>query len=319
MLLAAGLGTRLRPLTDEMAKPMIPIVNKPVMEHVVELLVDQGITKLYANLHYEADLIRSHFGNGSKWGVDIGYSYEDRLLGTAGGLKKLEKYFHDGTFLVISSDVLTDIDLGPLIAFHKAKKAIATVAVTHVEDPSQYGVVKLDNSGLIIGFQEKPNLEEARSNLVNCGVYVFEPEIFKYIPSGFYDFGKNLFPLLLEQEEMLYGLEHDNYWLDIGAIKTYLKGNFDALTGKVKVNIPGEQVDEKIWVGANTYISDTAKLCAPLCIGSKCMIKDYAMLIGPAVVGHNNSIEEGSFYTGGIKWSKENYKRYLERDLECVF
>lgn len=315
MILAAGLGTRLRPLTDTIAKPMIPIVNKPVMEHVIELLARQGIRDLYVNVHYKADEIVDYFGNGKRWNVDLKYSHEEELAGTAGGLKRLESFFHKDSFLVFSSDLLTNIDLEPMIAFHKKRRALATIALTRVEETSNYGIVKLDGSGRIAAFQEKPSRYKAVSNLASCGIYMFEPEIFDYIPAGeFYDFGNNLFPKLFSAGALLYGYEHDNYWLDIGRMGNYKDGNFDALTGKINIQLPGRNVGDGIWVGSDTEIHHSAEMTGPLCIGDNCRIQKNARLVGPVVIGDNNIINEGTFMQQTIKMPNG----HIEEDVNLV-
>jgi NDP-sugar pyrophosphorylase family protein len=302
MILAAGLGARLRPLTEAIPKPMIPVVNKPVMELVIELLSRQGFRVIFANVHYRADEIVSYFGSGWRWGVDLKYSHEEVLAGTAGGLKRLADDFRDNTFIVFSSDLLTDIDLAPIIEFHKQKKALATIALTRVADPSSYGTVMLDPNGRVTGFQEKPDRGEALSNLISCGVYVFEPDVLAYIPAvGPYDFGSDLFPALQAAGAPLYGYEHHDYWLDIGKIENYLKGNFDALTGNVHVKMPGQSVADGIWVGDATEIHHSARMTGPLCIGNDCVIRRNACLIGPAIIGNNNVINEGTLLQQAIK------------------
>jgi NDP-sugar pyrophosphorylase family protein len=314
MILAAGLGTRLRPLTDAIAKPMIPVVNKPVMEHVIELLARQGITELYANVHYKADEIIEHFGNGKKWGVSLKYSYEESLCGTAGGVKRMESFLSDDTFLVFSGDLLTDLDLEPLVSAHRAAGALATLALTRVSDPTPYGVVVVDGTGRIVSFKEKPAGLSA-GNLINCGVYLFEPEIFDLIPAETeYDFGRDLFPLLREMNAPLFGVEHSSYWLDIGRIESYLKGNFDALTGNVKIQVPGQNIAEGIWVGQATEIHHSAQMTGPLCIGSDCVIRRNARLIGPAIIGNNNIINEGTVLRETIKLPNG----FVEKDLSIV-
>lgn len=201
MVLAAGLGTRLKPLTDLISKPMAPIVNKPVMEHIIELLKMHGYTDIVCNLHYYPEAIKDYFGDGSRWGINISYSYEEFLMGTAGGVKNVEGFLEGNAFLIISGDALTDIDLEMVMQFHKEKGGIATLVLTEVEDPSQYGVVLIDEKNTITGFQEKPLPGEEKSNLANSGIYVFESDIFNYIPAkSFYDFGKNVFPDLLKKQ-----------------------------------------------------------------------------------------------------------------------
>lgn len=315
MILGAGLGTRLRPLTDNISKPMIPVVNKPIMEHVIELLASQDIRDLIVNLHYEPEIIRQYFADGSKWGVNLTYSYEKCLLGTAGGLKKVKDFFDDRTFIIFSGDLLTDIQLGPLVDFHKKRGALATIALTKVEDPSKYGVVKTDKYGRIIAFQEKPSREEAVSNLISCGIYIFEPEIFDFIPAGkSYDFGKELFPFLFEKGERLYGFEHRDYWKDIGGLETYLSGNFDALTGRVRVKITGSMISDSIWVGEKTRIDSSVEMAAPLLIGSNCEVRRGVRLIGPTVIGDYNIVEEGAILHTVVKLANG----YIGKDIHIM-
>ncbi len=305
MILAAGLGTRLKPLTEETAKPLVPIVNKPVMEHTLELLAGHGITELFVNIHYHADAMRGHFGDGSRWGVSLTWSYEEELLGTAGGVKKLERDLADDDFLVISGDALTDIDLTALAAYHRAKGGVATLVLTPVDDPSIYGVVLTDEDGRITGFQEKPSRAAARSHLANSGIYVFSPEALADIPAGaFYDFGSQLFPRWMEEGRAFYGFFHDDYWNDVGSIEEYRRGNFDALEGKVRVNIPGAQVARDIWVGDDTEIDEGVLMVGPLCIGSRCRVRRGARLYGPLIIGDDTEIDEGAVLYRGIKWGR---------------
>jgi mannose-1-phosphate guanylyltransferase len=302
MILAAGLGTRLRPLTEEISKPMVPIVNRPVMEHIVDLLAHHGFADLYVNLHYHPDIITRHFGDGEHWGLSITYSREEELLGTAGGVKKLAGELGGETFLVISGDALTDLDLTALFAFHKAHGSIATLVVTPVKDPSKYGVVITEEDGRIIGFQEKPSREEAESFVANSGIYVFEPEVLEMIPDGFYDFGSQLFPRFLEEGIAFYGYRHTDYWNDVGSMEEYKAGNFDALTGKVKVRIPGVRIGEDVWIGDETVISEEVVMVGPICVGSHCEVRKGARLFGPLVVGDRTIIDEGAILYRGIKW-----------------
>jgi len=315
MVLAAGLGTRLRPLTDLISKPMAPIVNKPVMEHIVELLKKHDFKEIVCNLHWYPEAIKDYFGDGSKWGVSITYSYESELLGTAGGVKNVEAFFENNTFLILSGDALTDIDLSELVQFHKEKGGICTLALTEVEDPSQYGVVILDNDNKIMGFQEKPLMGEAKSKLANSGIYVFESEIFEYIPSGsFYDFGRDLFPKLLNENIPYYGFKHSKYWNDVGSFEEYQQGNFDALEGKVKVKIPGVQIDEGIWLGKNCIIEEEVVMIPPLVIGNNCIIKKGAKLYGPIIIGDNTVIDERAIMYRGIKWGSG----YIGKDASLI-
>ena len=315
MILAAGLGTRLRPLTEDISKPMVPIVNRPVMEHIVALLSRHDFKDIYVNLHYYPDVITRHFADGAKWGVSIAYSYEEELLGTAGGVKKLEKELAEDTFLIISGDALTDIDLTSLMEYHKGHGAIATLVVTPVEDPSKYGVVITDDRNRITGFQEKPSREEARSHVANSGIYVFEPEVLEMLPSGsFYDFGSQLFPRFLEENIDFYGYVHDDYWNDVGSFEEYKAGNFDALTGKVDVRIPGVHIGEDVWIGEDTVIEEEVVMVGPICIGSNCHVKKGARLFGPLVVGDRTVIDEGATLYRGIKWGDS----YIGKDAHLM-
>ncbi len=316
MVLAAGLGTRLRPLTDLISKPMAPIVNRPVMEHIIKLLAKHGFTDIVCNLHYFPDEIKNHFRDGSKWGVNIVYSFEEELLGTAGGVKKVEDFFQGQTFLVISGDALTDINLSRAHDFHKEKKGVTTLVLAEVEDTSQFGVVLLDDEKRIRGFQEKPLSGEAKSNLANSGIYFFEPDIFKYMPprGQFYDFGKNLFPDLLEKDIPYYGYKHSKYWNDVGSLDEYQMGNFDALEGKVKVDIPGKMIKEGVWIGRNCKIQEDVIIIPPVCIGDDCTIRSGAKLYGPIILGDNTIVDERAILYRGIKWGSG----YIGKDASLI-
>ncbi len=315
MILAAGLGTRLKPLTEDIAKPMVPIVNKPVMEHIVELLVRHGIRDIYVNLHYYPHAIRNHFGDGKAWGAHIEYSYEEELLGTAGGVKKLEKELRGETFLIISGDALTDIDLGGLAEYHRAKRGIASIVCTRVDDPSKYGVVIADEEARIRSFQEKPEPGTEQSRVANSGIYMMEPDIFDLIPKRFYyDFGSQLFPDLLENDIAFYAYVHNDYWNDVGSIEEYRRGNFDALEGHVRVNIPGVRIGDDVWIGDGTVIEEDVLIVGPICIGAECHVMTGAKLYGPLIVGDRTVIDEGALLCRGIKWGEG----YIGKDANIV-
>ncbi|MFZ3171861.1 MAG: nucleotidyltransferase family protein [Carboxydocellales bacterium] len=235
MIMAAGVGTRLYPLTKDIPKPMVPIAGRPLMEHIVHLLRKHGITQLVANLHYLPDEIQNYFKDGSEFGVNLKYTLEPELLGTAGGVKN-NRDFLDETFVIVSGDALTDINLGAFMRFHKTKGAIATIALKPMEEVERFGVVITNPEGRIINFQEKPQKEEALSNLVNTGIYIFEPEIFNYIPNGeFYDFGKDLFPKLALEGASFCGYITEDYWCDVGNLEAYSQAQNDSELGKVKL------------------------------------------------------------------------------------
>jgi mannose-1-phosphate guanylyltransferase len=281
MVLAAGLGTRLRPLTYELPKPMVPVLDRPVMAHIVDLLDRYRYDDVVANLHYFPDTIREYFGD------RIVYREEPELLGTAGGVRNCADFLDDGTFLIISGDALTDIDLDAFVARHKAAGGIGTLAVKRVENTREFGVVLHDADGRITGFQEKPDPAEALSDLGNCGIYVMEPEIFDYFPDKpFVDWAQDVFPTLLEQDVPFYGHEIGDYWNDIGSIREFRQGNFDALTGDVKLdfdpsclNPEADWVDgPPVYVGAGCEIGAGARLTGPVVLGDRCRVGERAAI-----------------------------------------
>lgn len=315
MVLAAGMGTRLMPLTGDISKPMVPIVNRPVMEHIVLLLAREGFSDIVVNLHYLPMAIQEYFGDGSRWDLSIEYSHEERLMGTAGGVKKCEDLLGAGTFLVMSGDALTDVDLRELISYHRRKKAMATIMVTPVEDASKYGVVLAGDDGRVKGFQEKPPEAEAVSREANSGIYVFEPEILDLIPRDLpYDFGRELFPALVDSGESLYAWRHDYYWNDVGSIDEYQRGNFDALEGRVDVELPGIEISKGVWVGLDTRIDKDVLVTPPVCIGDRCVIEERARLLGPLVIGPDTVVSAGAVLHRGIKWGGG----YIGRDASVT-
>jgi len=296
--MAAGIGTRLRPVTDVLPKPMVPIANRPALYHILALLKRHRITEVVINLHHLPDLITDYLGDGSPLGMVITYSFERELLGTAGGVKNNAAFLEGDTFLVMSGDALTDVDLTGLVSAHQRNGSIATMAVKEVPDPSEYGVVVADDEGRVVGFQEKPTIEEARSRLCNCGMYVFEPEILSHIPEGkFDDFGKRLFPDLLKQGVPFHAYTIDEYWSDVGNLKEYVKGNGDALAGRVDVEIPGAEIRPGVWVEDGTELPESLYIESPVLIGSKCRIGEDVVIEGPAVIGDGSTLEMGARVT----------------------
>ena len=286
MVLAAGLGTRLRPITYEMPKPLVPVLDRPIMSHILELVNRHGFTELVANLSYLPDQVREEFGDGSAYDVSLDWSFEEELLGTAGGVRKVRGFFGQETFLVMAADALTDIDLGALAAAHERNDGIATLAVRRVPDTSEYGVVVTGSDGRIQGFQEKPDPAEALSDLANCMIYMLEPEIFDYFPDeAEVDFALNVFPSLLEGDVPFYVHETDAYWNDIGTLDELRQGNFDALAGAVSV-APGPRdglpddaaVEGEVFVGAGAEIGAAARLDGPLVVGAGSRVGEGARL-----------------------------------------
>ncbi len=302
-VMAAGLGTRLYPLTGLTSKPMVPILNRPVLEHLLNLLSRHGVTQLAANLHYHPEKIRAYFGDGAEFGVEVRYHLEEHLLGTAGGADAFREFLGDSTFLVMSGDGLTDIDLTAFLAAHRAAGGIATMAVKQVKDPSLYGVVVRDADGRVTGFQEKPPPGEALSDLCNCGIYAFEPQIFDYVaPGAFVDWAKDVFPALLADGRPFHAWELRTYWNDVGNIEQYRLSNFDALLGRVALDVPGRQISPGVWVGQGTEIEAGVRLEGPLLLGAGCLVEAGAELIGPLIVGDGCVIERGAVLEGVIQW-----------------
>jgi mannose-1-phosphate guanylyltransferase len=295
MVLAAGKGTRLLPLTGEVPKPMAPIAGKPIMEHIFELLSEAGVAEVHVNIHYLAEAILKSFGEKTQVdGMVVNFSREDRLMGTAGGVKRLADCF-DETFVVIMGDALTDVDVHDVIAFHKEHEALATLALMRVEDTSQYGVVELDYEKNILNFQEKPDPTEAISTLANTGIYVLEPEVLEYVPEDtFFDFAKDVFPRLLEAGERFVGYEGSFYWSDVGTLEAYRAAQHDLLAGKVRASIPGEQRGESLWVDRDAWLHPTATLEGRTVIGSDVVVGPGVTVTGDTTVGSGCWIRPGA-------------------------
>lgn len=307
MILGAGMGTRLRPITYELPKPMVPVLGRPVMEHIVRLLVRHGFAEAIVNLHHLPDLITQYFGDGSDYGIHLTYEYEEELLGTAGGVRNVREFFGDETFLIISGDALTDIDLSGFCrrhqAVHREAGAIGTLALKRVEDPSQLGVVIVSADGRIQGFQEKPVAAEALSNLGNCGMYLFEPEIFDYFPaSDFVDWAQDVFPVLLERDVPFYGHEFADYWDDVGSLQELRQANFDALTGKVRVELEGAEIEGGLWLGESSVLAGQVLMEPPVFIGEGCEIGAGVRLTGPVVLSDGCKVGAGAALREVVGW-----------------
>jgi mannose-1-phosphate guanylyltransferase/mannose-1-phosphate guanylyltransferase/phosphomannomutase len=291
MVMAAGLGTRLRPLTHEIPKPLVPVANRPIMEHILELLARQGFTEVVANLHWFGDTIRDRFGDGSSLSVDLTYSEEAELLGTAGGVRNVRAFFGDDPFVVMAADALTDIDLEGLARTHERNGWIATLAVKEVTDTSEYGVVVTGSDDRVQGFQEKPDPAEALSNLANCMIYVLEPEIFDHFPDQKeVDFALDVFPALLDGD-IPFGVHvADAYWNDVGSLPEYLQGNLDVLTGAIDVSPAGTMLDDDDGGG----LAAGVEVEGPVLLGDGAEVGEGAQLEGPLVIGQGARIGAGA-------------------------
>ena len=304
VLMAGGSGTRLRPLTCDLPKPMVSVLNRPIAEHIINLLKRHNITEIIATLYYLPDVMRDYFQDGSDFGVQMTYAVEEEQpLGTAGCVKNIEQWLDD-TFVTISGDAITDFDLQAAIAFHREKKSQATLVLTRVPNPVEFGVVITDKDGKIKRFLEKPSLSEIFSDTVNTGIYILEPEVLKYLPENEEsDFSKDLFPLLLEKGEPMYGYIADGYWCDVGHLEAYREAQYDGLDKKVKLDFPYYEKSEGIWIGSNTYIDSSVVIETPALIGDNCRIGARVKIEAGTVIGDNVTIGSDADLKRPIIWN----------------
>ncbi|HPX77296.1 MAG TPA: NDP-sugar synthase [Methanobacterium sp.] len=303
--MAGGKGNRIRPLTLSRPKPLIPIANRPMIEYIVEKLKKFDVNEFVVTLSYLKDQIRNLLDKNYS-DLNIKYSVEKNPLGTAGGVKKAAKHIDD-TFFVLSGDVLVDVDLNEILHFHKKNKALATIVLTPVEDPSQYGIAVLDNKNQIVKFLEKPSANEVFSKIANTGTYVLEPEILDYIPTdGESDFSNDIFPQLIEENAGVYGFIHDGYWNDIGRPKTYLQANYDVLNQKIKLNPNGKKLAEGVgrlgdmWAEDDVDIKKRTRLIGPVAIGSGCVIEKNCVIGQNTSIGDNVHLEKNTTVKGSV-------------------
>jgi len=316
MILAAGKGTRVRPITHTTPKPMIPILQKPVMEFLLELLRQHGFNQIMVNVSHLSEEIENYFRDGQRFGVQIAYSFEGRIedgeligdaLGSAGGLKRIQDFqpFFDDTFVVLCGDALIDLDLGEAVRRHKQKGAMASLITKRVppDQVSSYGVVVSDPDGRVLSFQEKPAVEDAASDMINTGIYIFEPEVFNFIPSGEpFDIGSELFPKLVEAGAPFFALPMEFEWVDIGKVPDYWQAIRSVLQGDVRqVQVPGVEVRPGIFTGLNVSANwDKINVEGPIYVGGMTKIEDGATIIGPAMIGPSCYICEGATIDNSI-------------------
>jgi mannose-1-phosphate guanylyltransferase/mannose-1-phosphate guanylyltransferase/phosphomannomutase len=309
MILAAGLGTRLRPITYAVPKPMVPVLNRPVMEHTARLLARHGFSEAIANLHWFPETIESHFGDGSAFGLELSYSYEEKLLGTAGGVRNAAEFLGD-SFLVVAGDALTDIDFGAMREFHESHDGLVTMATKRVAETDQFGVVIAGEDGRVQGFQEKPDPAEALSDLANTCIYMFRAEVFDHFPAPgtsndagpddppeFADWAKDVFPALLEADVPFYSHEIEAYWNDIGNLDELREGNLDALRGAVAVEPGAPEVAEGV---RSASPLEGVEAVAPVLVGERVEIGEGARIEGPAIVSDGCRIGAGSIVRDAI-------------------
>ncbi len=304
VIMAGGKGTRIRPLTTIRPKPMVPVVNRPLIDYVIETIKNSDCREIIITLNYFQSHIKAHLKHDD---LNIKFLVEKRPMGTAGGVMKALKYIDD-TFFVLSGDVLIDLDLNKLLKFHREKKAIATIVLTTVDDPTHYGIAVLDENDQIVKFLEKPSKKEVFSKLANAGTYVLEPEVFDYIETenGEIDFSKDLFPVLIEKKAGVFGYILDGYWNDVGRPETYLKANYDVLGEKIKPEPTGHKMKEgvgrlgNIWVGDDVHIHDTVRIVGPVFIGNHCVIERDCRLGKNTVLNEHVHVENNCTIKGSV-------------------
>lgn len=313
VIIAGGLGTRLRPLTYNTPKPIVPVANRPFVAHQIEHLRQHGVDEIILNLHYLSDAIKSILNDGKEWGIKIYYSIEASPLGTAGAVKNAEAYFDDQPMLVFNGDVLTDINISQIVEYHRKKGGRATLTLTRVEDPTAYGLILTDADGRVTRFVEKPSWEQVTTlsasgmaaDTINAGIYVLDPKIFNNVPAGVeYSFERQLFPALLAHGDPVYGYISDRYWIDIGNPRQYRAAHEAILRNEVAVKIFGTRTDGKIWIGDKARIDPRAKLLGPAiigraaAIGREARIKDYTVLGDGVTVGAESTLERAIIWEG---------------------
>lgn len=310
VVMAGGEGSRLRPLTLGRPKPMVPLVNRPILEHILLLLKRHGITEVVLTVQYMANYIQNQIGDGSDLGMNITYSVEDQPLGTAGSVRQAAESLRD-TFLVISGDALTDINLQSVIDFHQKSKAMCTLTLYRVANPLEYGVVVTGEGGRIREFQEKPSWSEVVTDTINTGIYVLEPSIFEYYERDqVFDFSKDLFPMLLKDEKPLFGYTAEGYWTDVGSLEEYVRAARDVLAGKVEIewgsatnsSSTGTAGEAGIWKEPGVDIAADATLNPPIYLGRDARVESGAVINGPSVIGDNTSVERRAHVDRSIVW-----------------
>jgi mannose-1-phosphate guanylyltransferase len=334
MILAAGKGTRVRPLTNVLPKPMIPLIRKPIMEAIVDHLKRHAFDEIYVNTSYLSRVIEDYFRDGNRFGVAMAYSYEgqlidgefhDKPLGSAGGMRRIQDRcaFFDSTFAVLCGDALIDVDLTEVLRFHRASGALATIVTKKVArtEVSKYGVVVSDGAGRVQRFQEKPKVEEAASDTVNTGIYLFDPRVFDYIPAGVeFDIGSQLFPRLIEAGEGVYSISLPFSWVDIGCVTDFWEATRLVLEGQVDgLPIPGREIGPGVFAGLGVSVAPSATIQGPVYLGSGTLIEADVQIEGPAVIGANCVVRSGARIRRGILGDYTRVSSNVMLDERIVF
>jgi mannose-1-phosphate guanylyltransferase len=307
LFLAGGVGTRLKPLTDDLPKPMVPIMVKPILERNILKLKDCGVDEIILSTCYKPQKIEDYFGDGTKLGIKINYVCEDTPLGTGGAIKNTEEFF-DETFIIFNADIFCDIDITDMIKFHKEKGAAVTIAVTQVENPTAYGVIEYNENLYAESFTEKPKLSEVKSNYINAGIYIFEPTVLKEIPAlKVVSIERETFPLLLKKDYAIAVYKSDAYWMDIGTVKKYIQVHQDILSGVC--SLPEfKDNSENVFIGNNANIHPSAKIIGPVYIGENTTIGAYSTIGPNTILGNNCKVGIDKIIIDSIVWDKINFQ-----------
>ena len=312
VVMAGGEGTRLRPLTSNMPKPMLPVVNRPLMEHIVDLVRAQGFTDVVATVQFLSSVIRNYFGDGSDLGVSLSYATEDAPLGTAGSVLGARDLL-SGAFVVVSGDALTDIDLREVVQFHRERGSAATLVLKRMQDPLEFGIVMTQPDGRIERFLEKPTWGQVFSDTINTGIYVLEPEVLDLIPPDEpYDFSSDVFPAMLDKGLPVFGYITDAYWTDVGNTEAYLQAHADVVSGRVGTRIPGFELRPNVWVGEDVEVDPSAQIEGPALIGDNCRVGPGVVIGGHACIGDNVVIGADARIIGGVVMDHANVGRYAQ-------
>ena len=321
VILVGGFGTRLRPLTINTPKPLLPLVNRPFFDYTLHMLRRHHITDVVLALGYRSESFQRTYGDGSAQRMSIAYVYEEEPLDTGGAIKNVEASLTPGeTFLVFNGDVLTDLDLTEMLRYHRETGSICTISLTPVEDPSHYGVVDMDRAGRIERFTEKPKREEATSNWINAGTYVMEPEVLAGIPSGQrWSVERAVFPDLLTKGRTLYGYRSQAYWMDIGTPEKYMQAQADLLSDILKGQIEpdGELLAGNVWAGEGAFVHSSANIVGPVVLGKKCHVSAGATIVGPTVLGDKCFVGEGASLEGVVAWENASFAA-RSRSRHCM-
>ena len=302
VILVGGEGTRLRPLTYSIPKTMVPILNRPFLEHMLKHMKSHNIDDVVLALCYLPDHIRDYFGDGRGHGIKLTYAVESSPLGTAGAVKNVAQHLDD-TFFVFNGDVFTDMNLSAMLETHRRKSAKATIALTPVDNPTTYGVVETDTNGRVKHFVEKPKPEAVTTNMINAGTYILDPDLLHYIPANqSYMFETGLFPLLLERGDPFYSFNSHGYWIDIGTPEKYMQVNVDLLAGDIAADFPGSMRGKNVWSEEGCDIHPKASIDGTVVIGRNCVIEAQAHIKGPSIIGPDCRIGSGSIVEKSIIW-----------------